>query len=77
MIILKGKAVFDLSNDRGKDLGVASKSVRKNYQNSLTFVIMYSLTSTYILLLYIICNLCFKKNRQKNLFQAGDVRGNK
>jgi hypothetical protein len=51
MIILKGKAGFDLSNDRGKDLDGASKIVRKNCQNSLTLVIMYSWASTYILLL--------------------------
>jgi hypothetical protein len=41
MIILKGKAVFDLINDRGKDLDGASKIVRKNCQNYLTFVIIY------------------------------------
>ncbi len=74
MIILQGKAVFDRSNGRGTDLGAASKIVRKNCQDSLTFVIMYSLTSTYILLLYIICN---QKNFPKNLFQAGDVKANK
>ncbi len=41
MIILPGKAVFDLSNGRGTDLGAASKVLRKNCQDSLTFVIIY------------------------------------
>jgi hypothetical protein len=35
MIILQGKAVFDLSNDRGKDLGAASKIVRKKLPKTL------------------------------------------